>query len=57
MTIKDFSLVIEPKDLVAFVGSSGCGKSTIIKLILRFYDVSGGIIKIDGVNIKDIDLK
>jgi ATP-binding cassette subfamily B (MDR/TAP) protein 1 len=51
-----FNLTIEPGQKVAFVGHSGCGKSTIIQLIERFYDVTSGELLIDGVNIKDYDL-
>jgi len=50
------SFTIEPGQAAAFVGYSGCGKSTIIQLIERFYDVDEGEILIDGVNIKDYDL-
>ena len=52
--VADFSLTIEPGETVAFVGVSGAGKSTIIKLLMRFYDVDRGEILIDGVNIKDL---
>lgn len=54
--LKDVSFVIEPGENVALVGENGAGKSTIIKLLVRFYDVTEGEILIDGVNIKDIDL-
>jgi ABC-type multidrug transport system, ATPase and permease components len=47
---------VQPGQLVALVGASGSGKSTIINLILRFYDVSGGRITMDGVDIRDISL-
>jgi ATP-binding cassette subfamily B protein len=47
---------VEPGQLVALVGASGSGKSTIINLILRFYDVSGGRITVDGIDIRDIAL-
>jgi ATP-binding cassette subfamily B protein len=47
---------VEPGQLVALVGASGSGKSTIINLILRFYDVSGGRITTDGIDIRDIAL-
>ncbi|MFY9813165.1 MAG: ABC transporter ATP-binding protein [Dehalococcoidales bacterium] len=47
---------VEPGQLVALVGASGSGKSTIINLILRFYDVSGGRITMDGIDIRDIAL-
>lgn len=51
--INDFSLKIKSGESVAFVGRSGAGKTTIIKMLLRFYDVSGGRILIDGVDIKE----
>ena len=38
------------------VGESGCGKSTIVALILRFYDVNDGVILLDGIDIKDYDI-
>ncbi|KAF5199909.1 Abc transporter b family protein [Thalictrum thalictroides] len=55
--LQGFSLSIPAGKVVALVGSSGCGKSTIISLIERFYDPLKGEIFIDGHNIKDIDLK
>lgn len=54
--LKNVSFVIEPGENVAFVGENGAGKSTIIKLLCRFYDVTGGSILINGVNIKDLSL-
>ncbi len=53
--LKDVSFVINPGDTVAFVGATGAGKSSIINLITRFYDVQKGEILIDGVNIKEYD--
>ena len=50
------SFVIEPGESVALVGHNGAGKTTIVKLLCRFYDVSGGEILINDINIKDLDL-
>ena len=55
--LKDFSLRIPKGQTVALVGQSGSGKSTLANLITRFYDVNNGVIKIDGVDIKDITQK
>src|SRR5256884_4048818 len=54
--LRDLSFVIEPGETVAIVGHTGAGKTTIISLLMRFYDVQKGAIKIDGVNVKDMDL-
>jgi len=54
--LRDVSFVIEPGETVAFVGHTGAGKTTIISLLLRFYDVQRGAIRIDGVDIRDMDL-
>lgn len=54
--LKNVSFSIAPGENVAFVGENGAGKSTIVKLICRFYDVTEGEILINGVNIKDIEL-
>ena len=54
--LKDVSFVIQPGQSVGLVGYSGCGKSTIIQLIERFYDVENGEVLIDDVNIKDYNL-
>ncbi|EAX97600.1 ABC transporter family protein [Trichomonas vaginalis G3] len=51
--LKNVSFKIKTGDIVAFVGHSGCGKSTIVQLLLRFYDVNEGSIFIDDVNIKE----
>lgn len=55
--LKNFSLIINPGEKVAFVGENGAGKSTIIKLLARFYDVDSGEILVNGVNVKNLDLK
>lgn len=54
--LRDFSLTIEPGEKIAFVGENGAGKSTVIKLLLRFYDVNRGEVLINGMNIKELDL-
>ena len=56
-TLDDINLVIEPGDIVGIVGTTGSGKSTLINLLMRFYDNYEGDILIDGQNIKDIDLQ
>lgn len=53
--IKDFSAKVNPGDQIAIVGPTGAGKTTMIKLLMRFYDVNAGAIKIDGHNIKDFN--
>ena len=54
--LKDISFIIHPAENVALVGNNGAGKTTIIKLLCRFYDVSSGSILINGINIKDLSL-
>jgi ATP-binding cassette subfamily B multidrug efflux pump len=51
--LRDVNLVAEPGQTVAIVGPTGAGKTTIVNLIPRFYDVAGGAIKIDGVDVRD----
>jgi len=53
-TLKNINLTIEPGQTVAFLGANGSGKSTLVSLIPRFYDVSGGRVMIDGVDVKEI---
>ena len=53
--IHDFSADIAPGQKIAIVGPTGAGKTTMVKLLMRFYDVNGGAIKIDGHNIKDFN--
>jgi ATP-binding cassette subfamily B multidrug efflux pump len=54
--LRDASFTIEPGSTVAIVGHTGAGKTTIISLLLRFYDVQKGAIRIDGVDIRDMDV-
>jgi ABC-type multidrug transport system fused ATPase/permease subunit len=54
--LKGLNLKILPNETVALVGESGCGKSTIVSLILRFYEVNDGSILLDEVDIRDYDL-
>lgn len=54
--LKDVSFVIEPGSFVAFVGATGAGKSSIMNLICRFYDIQKGTIRIDDVDIRDYDI-
>lgn len=54
--MRGLNITINPKEIVALVGESGCGKSTFVSLLMRFYDVDGGEILLDDVNIKDINL-
>ena len=53
--IHDFSAKIKQGQRIAIVGPTGAGKTTIVKLLMRFYDVGGGAVKIDGHNIKDFN--
>lgn len=53
--IKDFTVHVEPGQKIAIVGPTGAGKTTIVKLLMRFYDVDFGTIKLDGININQID--
>ena len=53
--IKDFSAHVKPGQQVAIVGPTGAGKTTMVKLLMRFYDVNGGAILLDGHNIKDFN--
>jgi ATP-binding cassette subfamily B protein len=54
--LRDVSFTLEPGETVAIVGHTGAGKTTLISLLLRFYDVQKGAIRIDGVDIRDMDL-
>lgn len=55
--ITDISFTAKPGETTAIIGSTGCGKSTLVSLIPRFYDVTGGSIKIDGQDIRDVTIK
>lgn len=55
--IKNFNLHVKPGERVAIVGPTGCGKTTVINLLMRFYDVDSGSIKIEDVDIKDVTKK
>lgn len=57
LVLRDVNFTVKPGETVALVGMSGGGKSTIISLIPRFYDVTAGSIRIDGYDIRDIQLK
>ena len=52
--IEDFNLSVQPGQRVAIVGPTGCGKTTIINLLMRFYDVDSGAIKVEGADIRDV---
>ena len=54
--LRDVSFVVEPGQRIALVGATGSGKTTIINLLLRFYDVQEGRITVDGVDIRELDL-
>jgi len=55
--IRDFNLKVKPGQRVAIVGPTGCGKTTVINLLMRFYDVNSGSIKVEGIDIRDITRK
>ena len=55
--LNDIKVKIRPGEMVAIIGSTGTGKSTLVNLIPRFYDVTKGNVKIDGINVKDYDIK
>lgn len=55
--IENLNLDVKPGQRIAIVGPTGCGKTTIINLLMRFYDVDGGSISVDGSNIKNITRK
>lgn len=55
--LRDINLEIHPGEIVGIVGATGAGKSTIAKLLLRFYDVEGGSVTIDGTDVKDLPVE
>ncbi len=55
--LDDFTLHIEPGERVAIVGSTGSGKSTVARLLDRFYDVDGGSVRVDGLDVRDVTLR
>lgn len=55
--IEDFNLAVQPGQRVAIVGPTGCGKTTLINLLMRFYDVNSGAIYVSGINAKDVTRK
>lgn len=55
--IENLNLKVRPGEKIAIVGPTGCGKTTLINLLMRFYDVTGGCIRVDGVDIRDYTRK
>ena len=55
--LEDINFTAKPGEVTAIIGSTGSGKSTIVNLLPRFYDVTGGELLIDGINVKDVALK
>jgi ATP-binding cassette, subfamily B, multidrug efflux pump len=54
--LKEIELTVEPNQVVALIGSTGSGKSSLVNLIPRFYDVSQGVVKVDGIDVRLVDL-
>lgn len=54
--LREIDLEVQPGETVALVGPTGCGKSTILSLLMRFYDVDAGAVTIDGVDVRDCEL-
>jgi ATP-binding cassette subfamily B (MDR/TAP) protein 1 len=54
--LNEFSLSIEAGESVAIVGESGCGKSTTVAMLMRYFDPQDGQVSYDGVNIRDLDV-
>jgi len=55
-TLRNISFSAQPGEMVALVGPSGCGKSTTLRLLLRFFDVTGGSVRINGVDVRELTL-
>ncbi|MBU0715589.1 MAG: ABC transporter ATP-binding protein/permease [Verrucomicrobia bacterium] len=55
--IRDFDLHVQPGETIALVGPTGCGKSTLLLLLMRFYDISGGSLQLDGRDVQQYELK
>jgi len=55
-TLQNINLSVEPNQIVALIGSTGSGKTTLANLIPRFYDVEGGSVRVDGIDIRQLDL-
>ena len=53
--INDFNAEVQPGQKVAIVGPTGAGKTTMVKLLMRFYDVNGGAIRVDGHDVRDFN--
>lgn len=53
--LKGISFDVQPGELIGLVGSSGGGKSTVVNLVARFYDATGGVVRVDGVDVKQLD--
>lgn len=55
LVLKDFSLMVNPGEKIALVGATGSGKTTVVNLLMRFYDIDSGEIKVGGININEIE--
>jgi ATP-binding cassette subfamily B protein len=55
--LKEVSFTVQPGEMIGLVGPSGAGKSTLINLLCRFYDVNGGAIEIDGIDLRDVQIE